>query len=267
MSAPRRTLLPLLLALAAPANAQSLPFADAVRAGDLLFLSGQIGAVPGSARPVPGGVAAETRQAMENIGAVLKRRGLGYGDLVKCTMMLTDMAQWQALNQAYASFFADGRFPARSTIGAASLALGAKVEIDCTARVRKLPGATNIGTPLGPYSQAVRSGDTVYISGVIAYDASARRFAAGDITAQMQQVFANLDGILVASGLTRGDVVKTTVFLHSAADMAAANQAYAAYFAQGSKPARTMVPGADWGRPDMLVEIEAVAVATPAGEK
>lgn len=266
MSAARRTLLLLLIGLAAPGGAQSLPFAEAVRGGNLLFLSGQIGAQPGSSRPVPGGVAAETRQAMENIGAVLKRHGLGYGDLVKCTMMLTDMAQWQALNQAYASFFADGRFPARSTIGAASLALGAKVEIDCIARAQNLPSATNIGTPLGPYSQAVRSGNTVYISGVIAYDASTRSFAAGGIAAQMQQVFANLDGVLAANSLTRGDIVKTTLFLHSAADMTAANQAYAAYFARGLKPARTTVPGADWGRPDILVEIEAVAIATPAGE-
>ncbi|HEY0411697.1 MAG TPA: RidA family protein [Allosphingosinicella sp.] len=255
-------------AAATPAAAQPYPFSEAVRAGDILYLSGQIGVAPGTAKPVSGGVTAETRQAMDNIGATLRRHGLGYGHLVRCMVMLTDMTQWPELNRVYASYFPDGRYPARSAIGASTLALGAQVEIECTARVPAAPRAINPGTPLGPYSQAVSTGGLVYISGVIAYDADRKQFAEATIDAQMRQVFANLDSVLAGAGVRREDIVKTTLFLRDPKDMPAANAAYAAYFS-GAKPARTSVPGADWGRPEILVEIEAVAVAAdrPNGGK
>jgi 2-iminobutanoate/2-iminopropanoate deaminase len=246
---------------ATPAAAQPYPFSEAVRAGDMLYLSGQIGIAPGAAKPVPGGVAAETRQAMDNIGVTLRRHGLGYEHLVRCMVMLTDMARWPELNRVYASYFPGGRYPARSAMGATALALGARVEIECTARYPAVPRALNPGTPLGPYSQAVSAGGLVYISGVIAYDADRKQFAQATIEAQMRQVFANLDAVLAGAGARREDIVKTTLFLRDPKDMPAANAAYAAYFS-GAKPARTSVPGADWGRPEILVEIEAVAVAS-----
>lgn len=112
---------------------------------------------------------------------------------------------------------------------------------------------------LGPYSQAVAAGEFVFISGIVAFDPARGGFAAADIDSQMRQLFANLDAVLDAAGLTREDVVKTTVFLRDAADMAAMNRLYAEYFT-GFRPARTTVPGADWGRDDLRVEIEAVAV-------
>jgi 2-iminobutanoate/2-iminopropanoate deaminase len=250
-------------ALAAPAFAAppTLPFSEAVQAGDILYLSGQIGAVPGTMQPVAGGVAAETRQAMDNIGATLRRHGLGYSDLVRCTVMLTDMAQWPELNRVYASYFPDGRYPARSAIGAAALAVGAHVEIECAARIAPRPAAIDAGAALGPYSQAVAANGFVYISGVIAFDAAGKRFAEPNIEAQMRQVLANLDAVLAAAGLRRDDVVRTTMFLREPKDMPAANAAYAAYFSGAAKPARTAVPGVDWGRPDILVEIDAIAVA------
>jgi 2-iminobutanoate/2-iminopropanoate deaminase len=237
------------------------PFSEAVAVGNILYLSGQIGIPPGKARIIEGGTVAETRQTMENIGATLRRNGLDYGDLVKCTVMMTDMREWGKLNQVYASFFPDGRFPARSAIGATSLALGASVEIDCLARFPDAPRGINPGTPLGPYSQAVSAGGLVFISGVIAYDDEGKRFAGPEIETQMRQVLANLDKVLKSAGISRDQVVKTTMFLRDAKDMQAANAAYAAYFGKDPRPARTTVPGADWGRPEIIVEIEAVAVA------
>ena len=244
----------------------SYPFADAVRVGDLLYLSGQIGIAPGSSTPVAGGIAAETRQTMDNIGAILRKRQLGYHDLVKCTVMLSDMAQWPELNRAYSSYFPDGQYPARSAFGATALALGAHVEIDCIARFPEAQ-AINASTPLGPYSQAIRSGDTVYISGIVAFDPKAGRFAAPDIQSQMRQLFANLDALLAAGGLNRSSIVKTTLFLQNPTDLAAANAAYAGYFSHSPRPARTTVAGADWGRRDLIVEMEAVvrAADTPKG--
>ena len=114
---------------------QRLPFSSAVRVGDLLFLSGQLGiAADGK---LPAGMEAQARQTMENIGAVLKGQGLGFGDLVKCTVMLDDMADWPAFNKVYVTYFPDGKYPARSAFGADGLALGALVEVECIAHASK----------------------------------------------------------------------------------------------------------------------------------
>lgn len=114
----------------------TLPFSEAVRVGDLVFLSGQIGIVPGSMKLAPGGIAAETRQTMDNIKQVLSTHGYTMADLVKCTVMLADMADWPAFNEIYRSYFTD-RFPARSAFGANGLALGARVEVECIAAKMK----------------------------------------------------------------------------------------------------------------------------------
>jgi 2-iminobutanoate/2-iminopropanoate deaminase len=112
--------------------AADLPFSEAVRIDNLLLLSGQIGAVPGTTRLVPGGMKEEARQVMTNIKAILEAHGYSMSDLVKCTVMLADMDQWAAFNEVYRTFF-DKRFPARSAFGANGLALGAQVEVECMA--------------------------------------------------------------------------------------------------------------------------------------
>lgn len=121
--------------LTAPAiNGQRAPFSSAVRVGDMLYLSGQIGIADGK---LPEGFEAQARQAMDNIGAVLKRAGLGYDRLVKCTVMLDNMSDWPAFNKVYVGYFPDGPLPARSAFGADGLALGALVEIECQAYAGK----------------------------------------------------------------------------------------------------------------------------------
>lgn len=109
------------------------PFSDAVQVGDLLILSGQVGAAPGTTTVVPGGIEPETRQVMANIDASLKRRGLTMDALVKCTVMLADMKDWPAFNKIYATYFKKGRYPARSALGVNGLALGARIELECWA--------------------------------------------------------------------------------------------------------------------------------------
>jgi 2-iminobutanoate/2-iminopropanoate deaminase len=120
--------------------APDLPFSEAVRVGDVVFLSGQIGILPGTRELAKGGIAAEAKQTMENIRATLEGIGLGMRDLVKCTVMLDDMAEWGAFNEVYKTFF-DGRYPARSAFGADGLALGARVEVECIAAARPAPAA------------------------------------------------------------------------------------------------------------------------------
>lgn len=112
---------------------------------------------------------------------------------------------------------------------------------------------------LGPYAQAIEAGGFVFVSGIIAFDAEAGAFAPGEIGAQTRQTLDNLESLLAANRLTLADVVKVTVFLRSPADIAGMNAVYAERFA-ASPPARTLVPGADWGRDDILIEIDAIAV-------
>ncbi len=110
-----------------------LPFSDAVRVGDVLHLSGQMGVAPGTKMLVPGGITPQTRQAMDNIGAVLAANGLGFDAVFKATVMLADMSDWPIFNDIYLRYFKPDRLPARSAFGAAGLALGGRVEIEVMA--------------------------------------------------------------------------------------------------------------------------------------
>ena len=114
-------------------RAAKLPFSDAVRVGDVLYLSGQLGNVPEKLVLAPGGIEGQTRQMMENIARVLNANGLSFDDVFKCTVMMGDMAQWAAFNQIYVGYFKPDRLPARSAFGASGLALGAAVEMECWA--------------------------------------------------------------------------------------------------------------------------------------
>ena len=114
--------------------ARGLPFSEAVRVGSMLYLSGQLGTVPGTGQRISGGIQPETRRTLENIKAVLERYGSSMDRIVKCTIMIDDMAEWPAMNEIYVEFF-PGPKPVRSAFGADGLALGAAVEIECWATV------------------------------------------------------------------------------------------------------------------------------------
>ena len=102
-----------------------------MRAGDTVYLSGALGIGPDG--KLGEGMAAQAKLAMDNLGAGLKQAGLGWGDVVKCTVVLDDMKDWPAFNQVYVTYFPDGKFPARSAFGANGLALGALLEVECIA--------------------------------------------------------------------------------------------------------------------------------------
>ena len=111
----------------------TLPFPEGTAVGGLVFLSGQLGNLPGTLTLVEGGIEAEARQALANIRTALQAQGLDLDRLLRCTVMLADMAEWPAFNAVYAAFFAGHPLPARSAFGCNGLALGARVEIECTA--------------------------------------------------------------------------------------------------------------------------------------
>lgn len=108
------------------------PFSEAVRAGDFLFLSGQIGEIPETGKLAEGGLEAEARQTLINIKRVLEANGSSLGEVVKCTVFLADIAEWPAFNTVYRQFF-QKPYPARSALAASGLAMNARVELECIA--------------------------------------------------------------------------------------------------------------------------------------
>ena len=99
----------------------------------MLYLSGQIGIVPETQQIATGGIGSESHQIMKNIKAVLEAHGYAMDNLIKCTVFLTDMAEWPTFNEIYKSYLTEGRLPARSALGVNKLALGARAEVECIA--------------------------------------------------------------------------------------------------------------------------------------
>ena len=108
------------------------PYSPAVRAGQFLFISGQIPIDPATGALTHGDLAAQTRRALENVGALLTAGGLTYADVVRTTVFLADLNDFAAMNAVYRTYFAEP-FPARSTVQAARLPRDARIEIDAIA--------------------------------------------------------------------------------------------------------------------------------------
>lgn len=113
-----------------PANPKS-PFSEAVKAGDFLIVSGQLGL----ASEAPASFEDQSRHSMDSVAAVLGRHGASMDNVVKCTVFLTDMAKFSAFNDIYVSYFKPGRLPARSAMAVKELARGGAVEVECWAYV------------------------------------------------------------------------------------------------------------------------------------
>ncbi|RZK23535.1 MAG: RidA family protein [Hymenobacter sp.] len=113
--------------------------------------------------------------------------------------------------------------------------------------------------PIGPYSQAVKAGGTLYISGQIPLDASGQLVGEGDVAAQTHQVLRNLSAVLAAAGLALTDVVKCSIFVKDLGNFAIINQVYGSYFDEAAAPARETVEVSRLPR-DVEVEISCIAV-------
>lgn len=109
-----------------------VPLAEAVRVGDTLYLSGQIGIRPGTLELVAGGIREEAKQVMSNIRTTLEAHGYAMRDIVKCTVILADISKWGDFNEVYKTFFT-APYPARTAMGVSGLAIGAQVEVECIA--------------------------------------------------------------------------------------------------------------------------------------
>ncbi len=108
------------------------PYSQAIRAGSIIYCSGQIPLDPKTGQIISGGIDAQTRRVLDNITALLKAEGLGFGNIVKTTIFLTNLGDFQTVNEVYGSYF-KSQPPARSTVQVSALPKGANVEIEVIA--------------------------------------------------------------------------------------------------------------------------------------
>ena len=115
-----------------PGIVSDLPISQAIEAGGLVFLAGQVGSAPGGHGVVPGGIEAETRAMLDNVGRLLHALGLDYPDVVKCTVYLLDFADFPAMNAVWREYFPSDP-PTRATVGVTALAADFRIEIETIA--------------------------------------------------------------------------------------------------------------------------------------
>ena len=155
-----------------PFAGMGYPFSESARAGDLLFLAGQIGE-DADGKLLPGGIQAEARQMLLNIEAALARRGLNMDHVVKCTVFLADIAEWGAFNEVYKEHFSQP-YPARSALGARGLAGNARVEMECIAAYPNgYQGSSSADDKHPEYDAVMRVVESATCLGLAALTASA----------------------------------------------------------------------------------------------
>ena len=252
------------------------PYSHAIQApaGRVLFLSGQIAVDPVRDRLIKGDVVKQTDRAMQNLKAVLEAGGASFDDVVKTTLFLTDLADFNKVNETYGRYFQNVP-PARATVQVAALSRGARVAIEGVAVKRggapAVPGLFAVQSAqapraIGPYSQAidVSAGSFVFVSGQIPIDPATGQLVQGDIVAQTDRVMQNLKAVLASAGASFDDVVKTNIYVADLNEFTQINETYGRYF-QKSPPARATVQMAALPQ-GARVEIECVAAtgARPA---
>lgn len=227
-----------------------------VLAGDTLFISGQAG---GDARTgtIANGIVAQTRKALENVGAVLKAADMSYENLVSCRVFLSDARDYVAMNETYATFFEDVAPPARATVEARSINPAMLVQIACDAARgagRKVIVAAGESLPDRPYSPAIQVGDRLFLSGFVGRGPDGYP---ADVEAQTQITLDRLAATLKAAGMSFADVERSTVFLTDIRHYDKMNAVYGA--AMPTPPPARATVGTKLAGPDALVEIQMVA--------
>jgi reactive intermediate/imine deaminase len=240
----------------------ALPFSTAVKADGLVYVSGTLGTTAGN-NLAAGGIKAQTQQALDNIAATLKTAGSSLSNAASVIVYLRSAADFAAMNEVYRTNWPKDP-PARTTVVVtAPLALpDALIEVSMVAvpaggeRVVIHPSDW-IASP-NPYSYGIKSGNTLFMSGLVSRNGKDNTAVSGDMTAQTRTVLDNGAAILRAAGMSAADVVSARVFLADPARFQDMNAVYRTYFPH-DPPARATVH-AGLTSPDYLVEITMVAV-------
>ncbi len=243
-----------------------LPFSPAVKAGRLIYLSGAL-ATDASGKIAGSGIQAQTKLVLDNLATTLRAAGSKLENVVSATVFLKRAGDFPAMNGVYGSYWPKDP-PVRTTV-VANLALpDALIEISMIA----VPdgGDRQVLHPAGwlkspnPYSYGIRSGDTLFLSGLISRNGKDNSMVPGDIKVQTRTVMDNAADILKATGMTFADVASARVYITDTAAFQDMNATYRSYFPK-DPPARATVKAALMNS-DALVEITLLAVKGGARE-
>lgn len=246
--------------IAPPGMQMDLPFSPGVLSGDFLYLSGAIGNKPGTVE-LDDDMGAQTRQTMENLGAVLRAAGMDFSNVVSTNAYLSDTRHFKAFNEVYRTYF-DKDPPTRATVQADIAIPGSYIEMAMVAVRpgvdRKVIVPEGMKTPDLPYSWGILAGNTLFIAGATSRDPKTYQPVTGDAAAQTKQVLQNIGSVLKAADMDYQDVVTCKVFLDDARDFQAMNEVYRSFFPK-DPPARATTR-ARLMNPIFKAEIQCVAV-------
>jgi aminoacrylate peracid reductase len=236
------------------------PYSPAVKAGGFIYVSGTLAQDDAGALVGKGDVAAQTRRIVERTRTLLAAAGSSLEQVVAVTVYLKSVSDFQAMNDAYRPFWTKDP-PTRTTVVSDLVLPDALIEITMVAvptgaeRVVIHPSGW-MASP-NPYSYAIKSGDTLFLSGLVSRNGKDNSVVAGDVTAQTRVVMDNAGELLKAAGMTHANVVSSRVYLPDAATFEQMNDAYRSYF-PSAPPARATVKAGLAGA-QYAVEITMVA--------
>lgn len=239
----------------------TLPFSSAVKAGGFIYVAGAIG--DGTTPLAKGDVKAQTKQTLDGISRLLKEAGSSLANAASVTVYLRNAADAAAMNEVYATYFPVNP-PARTTVIVTQPLASADGLVEISMIAIPDGGERIVIHPDGwakvpsPYSYGIRSGNTLFLAGLVSRNGVTNANVPGDITAQTKTVLDNGAAILKQAGMSYGDVVSARVYIADAATFQTMNAAYRPYFSE-VPPARLTVkaglPGADYA-----IEVSMMAV-------
>jgi 2-iminobutanoate/2-iminopropanoate deaminase len=245
----------------------NLPFSPAVKAGDFIYVAGTLG-TNASGALAKGDIKAQTRQTLDNITATLKAGNASIANAASVVIYLRSAADFAAMNEVYASYFPKEP-PARTTVIVAQPLANADGLVEISMVVVPNGGERKVVHPSdwikspNPYSYGIKSGNTLFLSGLVSRNGKDNSNVPGDVTAQTKVVMDNGAAILKEAGMSFSDVVSARIYLTDDTTFQAMNAAYRPYFAGGAPPARATVK-TGLASPDYAVEVTMIAVKDPS---
>jgi len=239
-----------------------LPFSGAVKAGGLIYVAGTIG--PASGAIAKGDIKGQTKQTIDNIAATLTEAGSSLANVASVMIYLRSASDFAAMNEVYATYWPKDP-PTRTTVIVTQPLAVADGLIEISMVAVPNGGERVVVHPSdwmkspNPYSYGIKTGNTLFLSGLISRNGKDNSVVKGDITAQTKTVLDNGAAILKQAGMSFADVVSARIYLPDDTMFQAMNAAYRPYFTAGSMPARATVK-AGLSTTDYLVEITMVAV-------
>ena len=250
--------------LVRPPAGQTPPYSLAVKAGGTIYVAGQL-PTDDKGGLVSGDITQQATQVFTNLRGILAQAGSSLDNVVHATVMLQNAGDFAALDDLYRKQF-KGEPPARTTVIGSMVRAGALIEIQVVAvpngAERKAilpPGWTK---PTSPYSYAIKSGDTVYLSGLVSRSGKDNAQVQGDIATQTKTIMDNAGEILKAAGMSYGDLVAGHVALKDMKNFAPMNDAYRAYW-EKDRPARVSCEVSPPGTYDVEITFVAIKGTSP----